>query len=206
MASNVDVDMIDEMLGRLSEDTDWDLGDPLVTVGFSNGAKFSALFAEAGQQRGRDVKGAVMHQGGNLLIGGGIPGLWVSAENDDGGGGPSAMERNAADQGNGSLHLAGTEVALHPNRFAKLAAHDEESSARLFDTLVEKGWIDSDGWRIFEFDGDPDDHADRLENQLDIGNSATDVMVQLRVTWAIHRMSAQNKVAEAEWIEEQLLR
>jgi len=202
---NPDVDHVEEALARVSDETDWDINDPLVTVGFSNGARFSGIFAEAAQSRGRDVKGAVMHQGGDSLIGGDIPGLWVSGENDTGGGGAEAMEENARLQGNGSLHLAGTEVALHPNRFAKLGVYDEDLSQTLFDELVDMEWIDPDGWRIFDFEGDPDDHADSLENRLDV-RSAVDVMVQLRVTWSIHRFSAQNKVPEAEWIEEQLLR
>ena len=205
VGANPDVDAVEAVLAEVSATTAWDIDDPLISIGFSNGAKFANLFAEDAKLRGRDVKGAVMHQGSFDGLGEGLPGLWVSAENDDAGGGPERMDDNATAQGNGSLHLRGTEVALHPNRFAKIPSVQPEESQAYFDYLVEEKIIDADGWRLFAFDADPDEQADGLERYLPFP-AITEVVTQLRVVWAIHRFSAQHKVEEAAWIEAQLLR
>lgn len=204
-SDNVDVDRIEEMLGLVAGATDFEIDDPIGTVGFSNGASFSELLSGALLDRGRNVRGAVMHNGGSGRVDPSLPALWLSAENDTAGGGPSAMESQAASQGNGSLHLRGTEVAVDPYEWAKSSAYTRDESAQLFDLIVDMEWIDADGVRVLEFIGDPDDHADNLEKQLPVAYPS-DVVYHLRVAWSLHRMSAQNKLEEAAWIEDQLLR
>jgi len=203
---NPDVDEVDILLATVADESDFEFEDPVVTIGYSNGAKFSLLCSGAAYDRGRNIRGAVMHNGGNGFPDHGLPGLWVSAENDSSGGGADNMQSLAERQGNGSLHLAGDEIPLHPARFAKQPQFDEEESIQLFDLLVEdRGWVDAAGNRLIQFEGDPDEFVDDLENQIPVNNKI-EAAYQLRVVWALHRMSAQHKLAEAAWIEEQLLR
>lgn len=202
--SNEDIDRIEEMIGIVANETDFDVNDPIVTLGFSNGASFAVLLADSLQARGRDVKGASMHQGGYGLLDG-IPMLWTSAENDTAGGGPSAMARNAENGGPPSAHFAGTEVPLDPYRFAKAGLWDEAQSQGIFDLMVEDGWVDAQGQRLIDWGDDPTGWCDRNENRLPSPQSPSTAMSQLRVVWATHRFSAQHKFEEAAWIEERLL-
>jgi dienelactone hydrolase len=203
--NNEDIDHIEEMIAAAAEATDLEVDDPIVTVGFSNGAAFSRVLADALLTRGRNVKGAVMHNGGPGAVAQGIPGLWVTAENDDTGGGADALGAWADEQADGT-HFAGYEVPMERYRFAKVPAFTQNESSMLFDYIVDDlGWFDADGVRQIEFEGDPDKFADQLTGDLQV-NYAVDAMQQLRVVWALHRMSSQFKLEEAAWIEERMLR
>lgn len=196
---NVDYPRVESLLALIDAETPFELDMPLVSIGFSQGCSFAQLFAELGPIKGRNVVGASVHNAG---VSGpyALPTLFVSAEND---GASARMPAAAADHPDGTL-LRGTEVPVDPRGFAKLNSFTAESSERLFDQLVELELIDTDGVRTVDLGDDPEVVMEGIENAIG-GPSPADVAQQLRVAWALHRFSAQNKVAEAQWIEAQIL-
>ena len=195
---NPDVDRVDALLGIIATDTALPLDAPIVTLGFSQGCGMAELFADVGRDRGRTVVGVDLHNGG----GGGpddLPTLFVDAEHD-----PAAARMAAmADAHPDGTLLRGTEVPLEPQRFAKLPFVTPDESELIVASLVDMGAVDAAGARTLDFGDDPEAAVVALEAQIPNGLAA-DIAQQLRVVWAMHRFSAQNKLAEAQWIEAQI--
>ncbi len=200
LPGNVDYPRVQSLLARIADETDFTTDMPLVGLGFSQGCGMAERMAAQGADVGQNVAGAVFHNCGqrgpdDTSV------LFVAAENDNA---ARNMADNAADHPNGSL-LSGTEVLLHPNRFAKLVSFSPETSGGVFDELVALEVIDTDGARIVDLGADPERVMEGIENALDARVPyAADVAQQLRVVWAMHRVSAQHKLDEAAWIEAQI--
>jgi len=198
LPDNVDFPRVQSLLGRIADETAFTPDLPLVGLGFSQGCSMVDLLADQGPDAGVNAVGMVFHncgQGGPRDQ----PALFVDAEND---GASSRMASLASDHPDGTL-LSGTEVPLHPNRFAKLISFSPEDSVGIFDELVGLEVVDTDGLRTVDFGSDPEAVMEGIENALRV-RYAADVVQQLRVVWALHRISAQNKLDEAAWIEAQI--
>ena len=196
LPDNVDYPRVQSLLARVADETDFTMDLPLVPVGFSQGCGMVELMGSQGPDAGQNVAGLVFHNCGSGAPND-LPTLYVDAEND-----PAAarMADLAGGHPDGTL-LEGLEVPLHPNRFAKLSGFSVDESTRLFDALVDLEVIDTDGNRTVELGEDPEAVVVGIENALQV-QYAADVVQQLRVVWAMHRVSAQNKLAEAAWVED----
>lgn len=196
-STNADFPRLDSLHDRLDAETSIAASLPVVALGFSNGGAYSGLFAELADESAWNVAGFDAHNSAphNELS---VPGLVVSAVNDPGGG-PEELQAYAdfhAESGAESLHLRGTEVALHPNRFALEPEYSADQSQQIFDELVTLGYVAADGSRLASVD-DVDATLKAYE-QASGAPYPEIVSGQLRVVWATHRFSAQHAAEERD--------
>lgn len=198
LPDNVDYPRVQSLLSLVADETGFEADMPLVSFGFSQGCSMAHLTGEQGPDAGQTVVGVVLH---NCSRSGPLnqPVLFVDAEHDYQ---AEGMAADAAAHPDGTL-LEGHEIPLDPLRFAKLDFFSQEESQRTFDDLVAMEMIDEDGVRVVDFGDEPEAIAERIANSDQL-RWAADVAQQLRVVWSMHRVSAENKVAEAQWIEAQI--
>jgi hypothetical protein len=201
-AENLDFVRLAEVRDYLNATTALSEATPVLAIGFSNGAWFATRFVNMAQQSGWDVRAFIVHNSANYA-GDGIPGLWVSAENDDKNGGPESVETAAAEctlaAGEECPFVHGVEIPLDPRRFARLPEYSLAQSQNIFDELVEFEYVDADGERLIEdltdLDGLMTEYSARSEMPF-----PTLPPTQLRVVWATHRVSSQHVVEETDWL------
>jgi hypothetical protein len=135
-------------------------------------------------------------------------GFFVSAANDETSATPDNVQERAdqcSDGGNRCVHRPAPELALHPLRFSKSPAYGQEQSENMFTELIDLQFIDAEGWRLPSIDLSTEEAIDAAIDQYEAEtrvNSPYDAGQQLRVVWATHRLSAQFKVEEAEFLVE----
>lgn len=201
--SNPDFQRLREVWDYLVATTPLSENTPMLAVGFSNGGGFTTRFTSMARQVGWDIRGFSVHNSANYF-GGGMPGIFTSAEWDAENGGPEAVEQSAeacSDQaGTECPHLRGTEVPMDPRRFARLPAYSLGQSQQIFDELVEFEYIDADGNRLVD---DLLTDIERLMSdyiQRSKMPSPTLPPTQIRVVWATHRVSSQHVDAEVDYL------
>ncbi len=197
---NVDYPRVQSLLSLVAQETPFEADMPLVSIGFSQGCSMSHMTGELGPSAGQNAVGVVLHNCQRV----GPPNqpvLFVDARNDWQ---AEHMAETAAAHPDGTL-LQGHEVALDPLRFAKFDYFSQDDSQKIFDELVGMGVVDTDGVRAVEFGEDPEETVLAIEDNLQVRFGTGDIAQQLRVVWSMHRLSAENKVAEAQWIEAQIL-
>jgi hypothetical protein len=176
---------------------------PVLAVGFSNGGGFATRFSNMARTSGWDMRGFSVHNS-DSYAGGGVGGIWTSAENDLENGQVSDVDDEAAactaQSGAECPHLRGTEIPLDPRRFGRLSAYSISKSQEIFDELVDFEYVDADGVRLVPDVGEDIEAlmADYISRSR--MPSPTLPPTQLRVVWATHRFSSQHINEEADYL------
>jgi hypothetical protein len=191
--TNLDFQRLARLRDYLVDATVLEADTPVFDAGFSNGGNFAILFANLALEEGWDFRSFLSFNARPSLIPG-VPGVYVSAENDEHGGtpenvGPVADACTEA-VGEPCPHLRGTEIPLDPRRFARLPHYTLDQSQQIYDELVTLEYVTSTGERI-----PPLDDVDALMNEYMLVSGAPIPSMpptQIRVVWATHRVSSQH--------------
>lgn len=203
--TNDDFPRLARLRDHLIETTTAEEDTPVLSIGFSNGANFAPLFTNMANDAGWNVRGFSSHQGGQQQVTG-LPGIWVSAENDEISGQPDNIEPLAQQctefTHRTCPHYVGHEIPLHPDWFARMPNYTLAQSHAMFDELVEMEIVSESGDRLVEIE----DMEAVFEEYLGTSHAPSPSLVptQLRVVWATHRFSSEHAVEEATWFLEQL--
>ncbi len=210
-ATNDDFSRLAALRAQLIADTALSETTPTCSLGFSGGASMANFFGALALDSGWDFRAFSMHNSSGYSRPIAADGLFVSAANDPTSP-PDTLEghtQTCRDAGNRCEHFRGEELALPPLRFTKSPQYGRDASQQMFDELVTLQFIDAAGWRLpavaVSTLEDVDATITSYEAQT-VANSPFDAGQQLRVVWATHRLTAQFKVAEADFFLEALTR
>ena len=176
-------DLRDELMAisTLREDT------PVFAFGFSNGGSMSGVLAIAALEEGWPMRATAPHlSAGRGYDLDGFPMLWVLADND-----PQQSAESLIESRNGPTEVHRCHVeAIDELYFMRNPNMSEGESTRSQQAMVELGMVDTDGFPLVS--------VDEFESYLhlyetDAGAlgavSPTNRTEEIRVAWAMHRMS-----------------
>jgi len=205
-ATNPDLGRLFRLRDALIDGGDIVETTPILGLGMSNGASFTAVFGHAAWRAGWPVRALSLHcgpvpaavrQDGGLQV----PTFFVVMENDtvvDNDNIRGHHDGLAQDGIDAAWHV-GVETALDPLRFVRVPGIGEELSAEVFDRMVDAGIIDVEGVRLLSL-LEADEALAQLELPAETDGLARDLRSQLLVVWAAHEFSAAFDEAEADFL------
>lgn len=204
-AANEDFPRLDRLRDHLIDTTGLEADTPVLSIGFSNGANFATLFANMAFADGWPFRAFDAHQGG-MYVDTPVPGIFVSAVNDESGGTPDQLgplsEACTSQTARTCPHYTGHEIPLVPLRFDRLPTYSAEQSQAIFDELVDMQIVAEDGSRVIDLADMEDVFTTYIHDSQ--APSPSMVPTQLRVVWATHRFSSEHADQEADWLLDQL--
>ena len=187
--ANPDIDMLGRLEDQLVQTTDLKRTTPVYALGFSGGGAMSTFFIDASLSAGRDARASAPHMSSGSPWGRDyIPIIWVIAENDPQ---PEAEEAilDRLDAGAPTEVYHTLERAIDETWFTKNPNVSLEQSTEAFQEAIAFGLIDDGGARIIPIE-QVDGWLGQWVQSTEI-NAPEARAEELRVAWALHRMSGE---------------
>ena len=201
--NNVDFAFHARLRDELIATTDLVEETPVFAMGFSGGGGFTPTFLSLAEESGWDARAGLVHNSAGRDEG--FPIFYVANDNDFTARASSVQSSydSAIASGIDARYLLIEEHDLDREELNKIEDFDLEYSVGLWDELVEMGMIDDNGTRLVELGGSEIAVFNQYEIQSE-GRAPAKVVAQLKVVWAMHRVSAASAHDEICFLDSHL--